>query len=324
MVEVDLAWDAFDALREEEENEVVEILPTDQYFCKFCSGPKVFDGYDEFGAKIDLPTCTSCGAVDNEYVSEEPEWRSGGDEGPDPSRVGCPMNFDHFSNDWNLGTLIKGGRQNYGSKRLLIRQVHCNVFHKDRSLYHAYKEMDEIGKGMLGLPDPVMYDAKIKYKKFNENVLTRGAVRNGIKANCIFQACREHNCPRTVQAVAEAFKIPVRDISRTFDMYQEQNPETKVHVITPADLIPGLFSSFNHIPHENFGRTKMKTYHACKSLDDSVKLMGRTPKAVACAVTYVMLERLGFPIGKAELCRICDVSGPTLSKIESIVKSELK
>ena len=79
-----------------------------------------------------------------------------------------------------------------------------------------------------------------------------------------------------------------------------------------------------HIPSESFVKTKMKTFYACKSLDDSVKLMGRTPKAVACAVTYVMLERLGFPISKAELCRICDVSGPTLSKIESIVKSELK
>lgn len=316
-----MAWAAFDSLREE--NQVVEIVPS-EHFCKFCSGPKVIDGYDEFGMKIELPTCTSCGAVDNEYVSDEPEWRSGGDEGPDPSRVGCPMNFDHFSTNWNLGTLIKGGKQSYQSRRLLIRQVHCNVFHKDRSLYHAYKEMDEIGKGMLGLPDPVMYDAKIKYKKFNENVLTRGAVRNGIKANCIFQACREHNCPRTVHAVAEAFNIPVRDISRTFDMYQEQNPETKVHVITPADLIPGMFSSFSHIPSESFGKTKMKTFYACKSLDDSVKLMGRTPKAVACAVTYVMLERLGFPISKAELCRICDVSGPTLSKIESIVKSELK
>lgn len=318
-----MAWSAFDALRAEEEPQVVEILPS-EYICRFCSGQKVIDGYDEFGMKVELPTCTTCGAVDNEYISDEPEWRSGGDEGPDPSRVGCPMNLDHFSTGWNLGTLIKGGNKNYFNKRLMVRQVHCNVFHKDRSLYHAYKEMDEIGKGMLGLPDSVMYDAKIKYKKFNENVLTRGAVRNGIKANCIFQACREHNCPRTVHAVAEAFNIPVRDISRTFDMYQEQNPETKVHVITPADLIPGIFSSLSHIPDASHGRAKMKTYHACKSLDDSVKLMGRTPKAVACAVTYVMLDRLGFPISKADICKICDVSGPTLSKIESIVKSELK
>lgn len=320
MTEVELAWGAFDALRQEEENLAVP----SQYICKFCSGPKVFDGQDEFGMKIDLPTCMNCGVVDAEYVSDEPEWRSGGDEGPDPSRVGCPMNFDHFSNNWNLGTLIKGGKNSYVTKRLLVRHLHCNVFHKDRSLYHAYKAMDEIGKTILNLPDPVMYDAKIKYKKFNENVLTRGAVRNGIKANCIFQACREHNYPRTVHAIAEAFNIPVRDISRTFDKYQEQNPETKVHVITPADLIATIFSSINHIPENNFGKTKMKTFHACKSLDDSVKLMGRTPKAVACAVTYVMLGRLGFPISKAEICKICDVSGPTLSKIESIVKSELK
>ena len=68
----------------------------------------------------------------------------------------------------------------------------------------------------------------------------------------------------------------------------------------------------------------MKIVHACKSLDDSVKLMGRTPKAVACAVMFVMLAKLEFPISKADVCKICDVSGPTLTKIEAIVKSELK
>jgi transcription initiation factor TFIIIB Brf1 subunit/transcription initiation factor TFIIB len=286
---------------------------------------KVFDGYDSFGFRIDLPTCTNCGAVDSEYVTDEAEWRSGADnEGPDPCRVGCPENLDHFSGAWNLGTLIRGNGKGFKAKRLMIRQVHCNVLHKDRSLYHAYKDMDNIGKTILSVPESVMYDAKIKYKKFTESVLTRGAVRNGIKANCIFQACREHNCPRTVHEIAAAFKIPARDISRTFDMYQEQNPETKVHVITPADLIARIFNSISHVPEEMRGRTKMKIIKACESLEDSVKLMGRTPKAVACAVIYVMLERLKVPINKTELCNICEVSGPTLSKIESIVKSELK
>jgi transcription initiation factor TFIIIB Brf1 subunit/transcription initiation factor TFIIB len=168
-----------------------------------------------------------------------------------------------------------------------------------------------------------MYAAKIKYKAFNEAVLTRGAVRNGIKANCIFQACREFGVARTTQEIATAFGIPQRDISRTFDMYQEQLPETEVHVTTAADLIARFFNDVKCVPDAQRGRIKMKIVRSCKQLEDCVDLMGRTPKAVAGAVMFVVLKESGFPIDKAALCKICGVSAPTLGKIEAIVKSQL-
>jgi transcription initiation factor TFIIIB Brf1 subunit/transcription initiation factor TFIIB len=321
-MEVDQAWAAFDQLKSSAD--VTLMHASDEYFCRFCGGNKAF-GHDEYGMALDLPTCTLCGAVDDSYVSQEPEWRTGADhEGGDPCRVGAPENLDHFSQAWNMGTLIK---KQWSTKRnistLLLRQLQSNVNHKDRSLWYAYNEMDRIGMTVLNLPSSIMYDAKIKYRTFNQNVLTRGAVRNGIKANCIFQACREHGVARTTQEIADAFKIPARDISRTFEIYQQQNPEKEVHVIGPSDLIGRFFNSVTSVPDEHRGRVKMKIVQACKSLDDSVKLMGRTPKAVACAVMYVMLAKLGFPMSKADVCKICDVSGPTLTKIESIIKSEL-
>ena len=64
----------------------------------------------------------------------------------------------------------------------------------------------------------------------------------------------------------------------------------------------------------------MQIVKACKAVEDCVELMGRTPKAVACAVMYIVLSRLGLGPPKAELCKICDVSVPTLGKIENIVK----
>lgn len=319
-MEIEQAWSAFDQLKSEQDVMQVD----EEYFCRFCGGAKT-SGYDEHGMSFDLPTCTQCGAVDETYISHEPEWRTGADhEGGDPCRVGAPENLDHFSQAWNMGTLIK---KQWSTKRnigvLLMRQLQSNVNHKDRSLWYAYNEMDRIGTTVLNLPPNIMYDAKIKYRTFNENVLTRGAVRNGIKANCIFQACREHGVARTTQEIADAFNIPARDISRTFELYQTQNPEKEVHVIGPADLISRFFNSVTTVPDEHRGRVKMKIVQACKSLDDSVKLMGRTPKAVACAVMYVVLAKLGFAVSKADICKICDVSGPTLTKIESIIKSEL-
>jgi len=65
----------------------------------------------------------------------------------------------------------------------------------------------------------------------------------------------------------------------------------------------------------------MKVIRLCKELEDSVDLMGRTPKAIACAVIFVVLAGA---IDRGSVCKVCDVSVPTLSKIETIVRSELK
>jgi transcription initiation factor TFIIIB Brf1 subunit/transcription initiation factor TFIIB len=196
--------------------------------------------------------------------------------------------------------------------------------HKDRALFHAYNDLDKVGKQILNLPDAIMYQVKIKYKAFNEAVLTRGAVRNGIKANCIFQACREFNVPRTTREIAEAFGIPARDISRTFEIYQEQVPESQVHVTNPADLVARFFKDITCVPEEQRGKVCMRIRKICKQLEECVELMGRTPKAVVCSVMYIVLLDAGFGPNKAELCRVCDVSVPTLGKIETIIKNQLR
>lgn len=311
-MEIEQSWAVFDSLRVPEEPEFVKLIDPN-YHCSVCGGEKSFGGLD------DLPVCIQCGIVDTEYISEEPEWISGpGGEGPDPSRVGAPVNTEHFSEGWTMGTRIGNSRkQNF---RLAILHRNSMYNHKDRSLYHAYEELDRVGAGLLNLPPVVMYAAKSMYKKFNENVLTRGAVRSGVKANCVFQACREHGIARTTHEIAEAFGIPSRDLARTTEIFQEQVPEDGVHVIQPADLIPRFFNEIKGLPDEQKNRLKMQTIKACKAVQDCVELMGRTPRAVACAVMRVVFDKAGVGPSKAELCRICDVSVPTLGKIENIVK----
>jgi hypothetical protein len=64
----------------------------------------------------------------------------------------------------------------------------------------------------------------------------------------------------------------------------------------------------------------MKVVNVAKEMEECVELQGRTPKAVACAIIFVVLRELSLTPDKAELCRICGVSVPTLSKIEAIVR----
>lgn len=317
-MEVERAWADFEIARQTPSPEIKYDIFLN-FICQHCGGRRQFDVYD------DLPVCIDCGRVDAEFVSDEPEWRSGGDEGkPDPSRVGAPVNTDHFSAAWGASTIMNVARSaSYQQKRLSMINMHSSMNHRDRALFHAYDHLDKVGKIILNLPEKVMYLAKIKYKAFNEAVLTRGAVRNGIKANCIFQACREFKVARTTAEIADAFGIPARDLSRTFEMYQEKVPETEVHVMVPADIVPRFFNSIKHVPEDVRGRLKMKIIKICRSLEDCVELMGRTPKAIVCAVMFIVCSREGYPIEKSEICAICDVSAPTLVKIEAIIKKEL-
>jgi hypothetical protein len=48
-------------------------------------------------------------------------------------------------------------------------------------------------------------------------------------------------------------------------------------------------------------------------------MMGKTPKGVVSAVMYVTLAGLGYNVDKEEIRRICDVSMPTLNKLEKMI-----
>jgi len=306
---VDLSWAALDELRSCEET-----VQNEEIWTCVCGGKKILR---------ETLVCTECGRAEHSWISDEPEWNSGGDPDSgqcDPSRVGAPINTDHFSESWGMGTKIVPRGRSYAESRMSRIHHHVSMHHRDRALFHAYQQMMDIGTRVLGLPESVMYVAKIKYKEFNEARLTRGAVRNGVKANCIFQACREHNISRSTKEIADAFGIPVRDLSRTTEMYQEQVPDADAHTMTAGHLVPRFFNDIQ-LPDGIKGKTKMRVVRVCKEIEESVELMGRTPKAIACAVIFIVLNGA---IDRASICTICNVSVPTLSKIETIVRAELK
>jgi len=111
-------------------------------------------------------------------------------------------------------------------------------------------------------------------------------------------------------------------LARTTEKFLDTSPEVKVTVTTPADLISRFFNNVQCVPDTERGRVKMRIVSMCKKLTDSEGLQGRTPKAVACAVMWVVLKERGMT--KADLCKICDVSVPTLTKLEAIVVKDLK
>jgi len=187
--------------------------------------------------------------------------------------------------------------------------------HKDRSLFHAYRDIDE---ACHTLPDTVLKDAKMMYRKFNDEKLTRGAVRLGIKANCVLYACRLAQFPRTTREIADMFGIQSKDISRTTQIFKDtiMGITEKNYVTKSYDVMQRLLNSFEISRDERYRCNKM-----CGATDDCVELMSKTPNSVASAIIYLVLSP---GITKAQVCEKCSVSVPTLNKIENIIKKHLE
>ena len=304
-------WEDLDSLLKKEEQP--DEKPANNYECVECKGTKVI-------APEGLPVCTQCGLVDDRYISDVAEWTSGVSEDgkvSDPARCGADAhsNPNLYSSQWGKSTVISTGRgsSTYKNRRMATINFHQAMNHKDRGLYHAYKDIED---ACASLPEVVLRDAKMIYKTFNEKKLTRGAVRVGIKANCVLYACRLANYPRTTKEVADMFNIQPKDISRTSEMFKSVLVKTheEENTTRPADVMNRLINGFEISKEHRIACNKM-----CRDIEDCVELMSKTPNSIASAILWIVT---GIP--KAEICKQCSVSVPTLNKIENIVRKYLE
>ena len=278
-----------------------------------CGGVKVF-------TKEGMPVCSSCGVIQEHYIDDGPEWTSGvTEDGPvkDASRCGNPNpNPELFSDAWGKGTVISTkNTSNYENKRMAKINFHQSMNHTDRSLFHAYRDIDE---ACHTLPENVLKDAKMMYRKFNVEKLTRGAVRLGIKANCVLYACRLSNIPRTTKEIADMFGIQSKDISRTTQMFKDTllGNTKKNYVTKPFNVMQRLLNSFEVTREQRLECNKM-----CSKLEDCADLMSKTPNSVASVIIYIVMDG---SVSKNTISDKCSVSIPTINKIENIIKRYLE
>lgn len=315
---LDELWGDFETSKQsfESHNSTVEIT-FNVFECK-CGGQKVI-GPDN------MPVCFSCGLLDRSCIDDTPEWTNGVSESgvsKDASRCGnLASDTELFSTAWGTGTVIHANyKASYAARRMARVNFHSSMNHKDRSLFHAYKDIEDAAKNILQLPDSVVRDAKVMYKKFNTENLTRGAVRLGIKANCVMYACKLSNMPRTTKEIAAAFGIPTKDINRTSDQFREtilsDVQKSEPTVTRAADIMHRLLNLFDS---KGQGEARIKCMKMSRRLDDCVSLMAKTPNSIAAVVIQMVLG-----LTRQEVSEKCGVSLPTMAKIEKLIKTYLE
>jgi transcription initiation factor TFIIB len=314
---MDLAevWLQLDLIQQDSETQTQPSFS--EWICD-CGGTKVMGFSDGNGhTEHCLPTCTLCGKIDKEYISDEPEWRGGMDDDgavSDPSRCGAPMD-DRFSEMWSLGSkMTVGYHSSYAQKKLARIDFHTSMNHKDRSLFHNYADIEKAG---TNLPKYVISEAQHMFKSFTQQKLTRGSIRMGIKANCLLQACKQNNIARTVDEIAEMFRISAKDITRTSDLLREFVKPTKNEITMASNIIVHMISKFSCIEHVVLRKLTRTCINKCEQIQENPELLGRTPKTISATIIVIMTEEY---VDKNTACVLCDVSYPTVKKLEDIIR----
>ena len=148
------------------------------------------------------------------------EWYDDDGKVNDPARCGNPnANPELFSQNWGKGTIISTQRSStYENKRMAKINFHMSMNHKDRSLFHAYRDIDE---ACHTLPDSVLKDAKMMYRKFNDGKLTVVRCVLESKQTVFYTHVRLAQHPRTTKEIADMFGIQSKDVSRTTQIFKD-------------------------------------------------------------------------------------------------------
>jgi transcription initiation factor TFIIIB Brf1 subunit/transcription initiation factor TFIIB len=317
-LKIDDIWNQFDSLRKQDTKVQKHIG------CIECNGRQEIT---EEGFNV----CVECGLVDEYNITDDAEWSSGINEDGsvhDASRCGMASATDLFSNKWGAGTIMNFSGCKSGTRtennRLSKINFHGSMNHKDRALFHAYNEFEEICKQKLGLSDVIIREAKIMYRKFNEEKLTRGAIRTGVKANCVFYACKINNISLTTKEIADAFEIPTKDMSRTTDMFKSNVSNKNVKKTShtkPLDVVYRLLDTFD-MEEEEYKKMYGRVRDMCDHISKCVHLMGKTPTSIAAVIILKLIDSKNT--SKKEVAEKCNISLPTLVKIEKITNKYLE
>lgn len=237
-------------------------------------------------------SCARCGLVFEEsLIDNGPEWRAFDHEQRNRrTRTGAPLTF--AISDKGLSTKMGSGNNDINGRNIpemnraqLYRMRKWNkrmrvVNASERNLAYALSELDR-NSSRLSIPRSVREDAAFIYRDAARNKLIRGRSIESMVAASLYMACRRNGIPRSLDEVAESFKISKKQIGRN-QRFLSRELKIKLNPTSPCDFIP-RFSS-------QLGVSSKVEVKAIQILKESIKQglnNGKGPTGLAAAALYI-------------------------------------
>lgn len=259
--------------------------------------------------------CAACNAMLGRFIDQGAEWRTfAGSENAkqrDPSRCGLPMN--DLMPQGSMSTFVGtggGGRGNYRDlARISKYQLWSAMPYRERSLFHAIEQLT-VKAVNSGIPQIIIDEAKVLYKRLTESCVSRGENRSGLLASSIYVACKNNKVPRSAREIAVMFGIDAAVITRNCKKFQEVM-HLRLCSSSPTDFVMRFCT---HL------KLSEDLQRACAELVDTIQrqelMRGSSPPSVVagCIAYLVANSKFKDTVTKKEVADVCGVSEVTIGK----------
>ena len=150
----------------------------------------------------------------------------------------------------------------------------------ERNLAYALSELDR-NSSRLSIPRSVREDAAFIYRDAAKNKLIRGRSIESMVAASLYMACRRNGIPRSLDEVAESFKISKKQIGRN-QRFLSRKLKIKLNPTSPCEFIPRFASQL--------GVSSKVEVKAIEILKESIRQglnNGKGPTGLAAAALYI-------------------------------------
>jgi transcription initiation factor TFIIIB Brf1 subunit/transcription initiation factor TFIIB len=299
--------------------------------CKDCPSKKLttVDGY---------LVCSKCGLVLQSIISDEAEWNNytnkDGSKGNN-SRCGGSTAYDINPFIDPLSTFLPKGSKSFINKEGRYIEYDISKLHIQNSYNHLQKSYNQVeliidSSTADRYSKTVVTTAKKLWAEIMKSKkLTRGGVRKGLIACCIYYSCIHHDCPRSPIEVCRDFGLPD---TKNFNKGDKEFKETFEREPMWAHLLTKNLSTDNY-----FMRlcSKLETERCikegtsfvlskkCKEFYENNKdeLESVFPKSAACGIIFYICKKESIAITKSKLSKTLGICAPTLSKTLKIIEN---
>ena len=266
-------------------------------------------GSKEFVVEDCMQMCGKCSSIIGKVIDNTAEWRYyGGDsKSDDPSRCGLPTNS--LLPKSSLGSMIGGNKfgSNFDIRRIRQYQMWNAMPYNERTLWNVFDKLTGVSLNN-GIPQKIVDDAKVLYKRASEKKISRGDNKEGLIASCIYHACLMNNLPRSSKEIAKMFDIDPVILNKGNSRFQTL---LQINVISssPLDFISRYCSILD---------MKMEDIETCKKLvkflEDSEIMSDNSPTSSCASILYYYSEKKNLGYVKKQFAEVCNVSEVTVIK----------
>lgn len=283
------------------------------YECPYCHHHGLFvdDG---------ILLCQKCNHEYGGLIDDNAEWRNYNYDDhrmTDPTRCGTYVN--PLLVESSYGTIIGYTKNNYFNHLKQLNNWQSMPYH-ERSLKLVFDRLTQNGfnsgltLNIVEFSHKLFAEVSQRQNNAGETKLSRGDIRDGLIAACLFYACKEYEVSRSPQEIGKICGVCTSDVTRGINLFYDLMKNS--NIINLNKYIT-KYSDFIERYCNNLGidsKTTNEIIALGEKVDNFKILTKNTPQAMACGCIFFVVTMHKMGITKTNIAEKCGISVPTITK----------